>query len=143
MRVPRGRVGCVRYDRDPVPAEVLILDAGLAVACLRLVAALRPLPHLGLATRRRGVGALLVGLATALAVLLPVRPVTLAGPAMRLDAVTNEPDGVRLRTQTRVDATSPGAASRFALYWRAIYPGSALIRRMWLAAIRRRAEGNR
>ncbi len=262
MRVPRGRDDRVRYDRDRVPAEVLILDAGLAVACLGLVAALRPLPLLGLATGRRGVVALLVGLATAgLAVVLPVRPVTLAGPAMRLDAVipeyqfgesheilvhaprarvwsavlevtpdeirlfraltwlrsphfgpapegilnpghgpllrsaldggfvelaredgieivlgtlvsggdapprtpddvlrgegtglvravmnfhlTHEPDGVRLRTQTRVDATSPDAASRFAIYWRAIYPGSALIRRMWLAAIKRRAEGNR
>ena len=29
---------------------------------------------------------------------------------------------------------------RFALYWRVIYPGSALIRRMWLRALRLRAE---
>ena len=44
-------------------------------------------------------------------------------------------------TETRVLA--PDAASRraFAAYWRVIYPGSALIRRMWLRAIRRRAEG--
>lgn len=81
-----------------------------------------------------------------------MRPVTLAGTEIVLGTLvaalmnlhlSNEPDGVRLRTQTRVDATSPDAASRFALYWRAIYPGSALIRRMWLAAIRRRAEGSR
>jgi len=26
------------------------------------------------------------------------------------------------------------------LYWRVIYPGSALIRRMWLRAIKKRAE---
>jgi hypothetical protein len=245
-----------------VPGEVLILDAGLVVACLGLLAALRPLPRLGLATRRRGLGAIVAGLAIAcVAALLPVRPVTLAGPAMRLDALvpeyqfgeshdvlvraahdrvwsavlevtadevrffraltwlrsprlgpapesilnprrgplldaalssgfveleradgseivlgtllccgvppprtpadvlrregpdlvraamnfhlTDEPEGVRVRTQTRVDATTPHAASRFALYWRVIYPGSALIRRMWLAAIRRRAEGRR
>jgi len=29
---------------------------------------------------------------------------------------------------------------RFQLYWRVIYPGSALIRRMWLRAIKQRAE---
>jgi hypothetical protein len=57
--------------------------------------------------------------------------------------LTEEASGVRLRTQTRVRATSPDAAVRFAAYWRVIYPGSALIRRMWLAAIARRAEGGR
>jgi hypothetical protein len=46
----------------------------------------------------------------------------------------------RLSTETRVVATSEGARRRFALYWRVIYPGSALIRREWLRAIRRRAE---
>jgi len=29
---------------------------------------------------------------------------------------------------------------RFAAYWRVIYPGSALIRVMWLRAIKQRAE---
>jgi hypothetical protein len=45
-----------------------------------------------------------------------------------------------LSTETRVFATDAATARRFALYWRAIYPGSALIRRMWLRAIRERAE---
>lgn len=54
--------------------------------------------------------------------------------------LSDENGGVRLRTQTRVHATSPLARRRFAAYWRLIYPGSALIRRMWLDAIRRRAE---
>lgn len=45
----------------------------------------------------------------------------------------------RLTTETRVFATA-GARQRFAVYWRLIYPGSALIRRMWLRAIRDRAE---
>lgn len=53
----------------------------------------------------------------------------------------DEGDGwTRLVTETRVFATDAGARRRFALYWRLIYPGSALIRRMWLAAIRDRAE---
>jgi hypothetical protein len=42
-------------------------------------------------------------------------------------------------TETRVFANSPDAQRRFATYWRVIYPGSALIRRMWLRAIRHRA----
>ena len=43
-------------------------------------------------------------------------------------------------TETRVYATDPRTRRRFAAYWRVIYPGSALIRRMWLRAIRERAE---
>jgi hypothetical protein len=46
----------------------------------------------------------------------------------------------RLRTETRVYATDNAARRRFGLYWRAIYPGSALIRLMWLRAVRARAE---
>jgi hypothetical protein len=48
--------------------------------------------------------------------------------------------GSLVSTETRVFATDRGTARRFGAYWRVIYPGSALIRRMWLAAIRRRAE---
>jgi hypothetical protein len=47
----------------------------------------------------------------------------------------------RLTTETRVWATDASARRRFAAYWRLIYPGSALIRRTWLRAIRARAEG--
>ena len=46
----------------------------------------------------------------------------------------------RLTTETRVFATDKATALRFAVYWRIIFPGSALIRRMWLDAIKRRAE---
>jgi len=46
-----------------------------------------------------------------------------------------------LRTETRVYATDASARRRFAVYWRVIYPGSALIRRMWLRAVKERAEG--
>ena len=45
-----------------------------------------------------------------------------------------------LSTETRVYATDDWARRRFAAYWRIIYPGSAFIRRMWLRAIRARAE---
>ena len=45
-------------------------------------------------------------------------------------------------TETRVYATSASARRRFAAYWRVIYPGSALIRRMWLRAIVKRAESS-
>jgi hypothetical protein len=48
--------------------------------------------------------------------------------------------GCRVTTETRVFATDASARQRFAAYWRVIYPGSALIRRMWLRAVKRRAE---
>lgn len=44
-----------------------------------------------------------------------------------------------LTTETRVFASSDSARRRFAVYWRMIYPGSAIIRLMWLRAVRRRA----
>jgi hypothetical protein len=50
------------------------------------------------------------------------------------------PGACLVATETRVYATDPSARRRFAAYWRVIYPGSALIRRMWLRAIKRRAE---
>jgi len=50
------------------------------------------------------------------------------------------PAACTLTTETRVFATDASTSHRFALYWRVIYPGSALIRRMWLRAIARRAE---
>ncbi len=45
-----------------------------------------------------------------------------------------------LTTETRVFATDAASLRRFRAYWRVIYPGSALIRRMWLQAIKKRAE---
>ena len=68
---------------------------------------------------------------------------TRIGP--RVDALMSfllvpEGRGTRLVTETRVACETPRAARAFALYWRAILPGSDLIRRSWLRAIRRRAE---
>jgi hypothetical protein len=54
-----------------------------------------------------------------------------------------ESDG-RLTTETRV-ALAPSGSTRllFAMYWRIIRPGSGIIRRSWLEAIKRRAEASR
>jgi hypothetical protein len=55
-----------------------------------------------------------------------------------------EPDGRNgsfVTTETRVHATDLLTQQGFAVYWRAIYPGSSLIRHQWLRAIKRRAEG--
>ena len=47
-------------------------------------------------------------------------------------------DGSLLTTETRVHALTPRARRLFRLYWLAIGPFSALIRRRWLKAIARR-----
>jgi hypothetical protein len=54
--------------------------------------------------------------------------------------VRPEGDGSRLSTETRVYANTDSARRRFAVYWRVIHPGSDIIRRSWLRAIKRRAE---
>ena len=48
--------------------------------------------------------------------------------------------GTVLRTETRVKLTDAEARRTFRRYWRVVMPGSALIRRAWLRAIRKRAE---
>jgi hypothetical protein len=50
------------------------------------------------------------------------------------------PTRTRLTTETRVFATDARIRRLFAPYWRVIYPGSSIIRTMWLRAIKRRAE---
>ena len=55
---------------------------------------------------------------------------------------TVRPDGAGgslVSTETRVHANDASSRRKFAVYWRVIYPGSAIIRRMWLRAIERRA----
>ena len=48
--------------------------------------------------------------------------------------------GTRVSTETRIVGTSPDASRRFRAYWTLIRLGSGVIRRSWLAAIRRRAS---
>ncbi|MFN2546141.1 MAG: hypothetical protein ABR567_01780 [Myxococcales bacterium] len=47
---------------------------------------------------------------------------------------------VVVSTETRVHATDAQSRRRFRTYWTFIRPGSGILRRMWLRAIRRRAE---
>ncbi len=47
---------------------------------------------------------------------------------------------VRVSTETRILGNDPEARRVFARYWRLVYPGSAIIRRVWLDAILTRAE---
>jgi hypothetical protein len=55
--------------------------------------------------------------------------------------MVEEPGGVvRISTETRILGTDAAARQTFARYWRLVYPGSAIIRRVWLDAIVRRAE---
>lgn len=60
---------------------------------------------------------------------------------MNFIVTADDAGGSLVSTETRVFANSPSARRRFAAYWRIIYPGSAIIRRMWLRAIQRRATG--
>lgn len=59
--------------------------------------------------------------------------------AMNFTVRPDGPDRSIVTTETRVFASTASAKRRFGTYWRLIYPGSALIRRMWLRAIRSRA----
>ena len=55
--------------------------------------------------------------------------------------VVDEGGGVvRVSTETRSFGNDEGARRAFARYWRLIYPGSSIIRRVWLDAIVARAE---
>ena len=54
-----------------------------------------------------------------------------------------EKGGTRLSTETRVLATDRAARRKFGWYWRLVMPGSALIRRLWLRAARRRRRTTR
>ena len=56
------------------------------------------------------------------------------------DAKTTASLCTLLTTETRVYATDASSRRAFARYWRVIYPGSSLIRRMWLRAVEKRAE---
>ncbi len=77
----------------------------------------------------------------------PITPATFREPlppgfalaTMNFLVTPDGPNASIVSTETRVWANSDAARRRFAPYWRAIYPGSAMIRRMWLRAIERRA----
>jgi hypothetical protein len=71
--------------------------------------------------------------------LFKVTPPGFALGTMNFMVQSDGPDAAIITTETRVFASSASIRRRFAAYWRVIYPGSAIIRRMWLRAIERRA----
>ncbi len=72
-----------------------------------------------------------------------VLPPGFALATMNFLVVPDGPGRSLVSTETRVHAADPPTRRRFAAYWRVIYPGSAIIRRMWLRAIEKRAmEGD-
>jgi hypothetical protein len=54
--------------------------------------------------------------------------------AMNLRLV-EAPGGTRVSTETRIAGTDAAGTRVFGRYWRVVYPGSALMRQAWLAAI--------
>lgn len=59
---------------------------------------------------------------------------------VRADGGDAHDGGALLTTETRIWCTDEDARRSFGRYWRVVHPPSALIRREWLRAIRRRAE---
>lgn len=70
-----------------------------------------------------------------------IREPGFAVAAMNFSMEDGQPGSCVLTTETRVFATDAASRRRFARYWAVIRPGSGFIRRMWLRAIKRRAEG--
>jgi hypothetical protein len=68
-------------------------------------------------------------------------PLGVALATMSFLVTPNDHGGSTITSVTRVYANSPSTVRRFAIYWRIIHPGSDIIRRSWLRAIKRRAEG--
>jgi hypothetical protein len=66
-------------------------------------------------------------------------PAGYALAAMNFLVTADGPNASIVSTETRVFANGRSTRRRFAAYWRVIYPGSAIIRRMWLRAVRQRA----
>jgi hypothetical protein len=64
------------------------------------------------------------------------------GYAKAIASFRVQPSGAltRVTTERRIQATDSAAKRKFALYWALIRPGSGLIRRDLLRAVRRRAS---
>jgi len=68
-------------------------------------------------------------------------PPGVALAAMNFLVRPDDHGGSTISTETRIYANNSSALRRFVIYWRVIHPGSDIIRRMWLRAIKQRAEG--
>ena len=67
-------------------------------------------------------------------------PSGIALATMNFLVTPDDRGGSTITSVTRVYGNSPSIVRRFAIYWRIIHPGSDIIRRTWLRAIKRRAE---
>ena len=72
-------------------------------------------------------------------VVIPPRR-AVAGMNFLITPIDADADCCRLTTETRIFASDAKAACNFAVYWFVIRLGSGFIRRMWLRAIKKRAE---
>ncbi|MCA1658781.1 MAG: hypothetical protein LC627_05740, partial [Verrucomicrobiaceae bacterium] len=69
-------------------------------------------------------------------------PAGMALATMNFEVTPDEHGGSTVTSETRVYANGAATIRRFAVYWRIIHPGSDIIRRMWLKAIKHRAEAH-
>jgi len=120
---------------------------GLMLAFAGLILIVKPIRRLRVPTRRRALAVAAAGVALAgTALALPAPESRASRVESRLDEFApawqfREHHTIRIAAPpSRAYANSPPARRRFAAYWRVIYPGSAIIRRMWLRAIERRAR---
>jgi hypothetical protein len=132
----------IRRGGRPIPQSILnpgnhdpLIDAALKGGFVKLAED---------SPRELVIGTVVVAPAGAPRHITPTEFRTPLGPGYVLAALNFlvRPEGPNksiVTTETRVFANSPDARRRFARYWRLIYPGSVLIRRMWLRAVRHRA----
>ena len=62
--------------------------------------------------------------------------------AVNFRFISTDNKSTTLTTETRVQGITSEDNSTFGYYWRIIYPGSAIIRRVWLDTIRKRAHAD-
>ena len=67
-------------------------------------------------------------------------PPGVALAAMNFVVTPDGNGGSNVSTETRVYANDAKSLRAFKIYWRIIHPGSDIIRRMWLRAVKERAE---
>jgi hypothetical protein len=132
----------IRRGGRPVPPS--ILNAGSDTPILEVATKGGFIYLADDAPREVVVGAVVAAPPSARGKLTPQRfkqpfPPGFAVAAMNFHVTSDGAGGSIVSTETRVFASDPSARRRFAAYWRVIYPGSAIIRRMWLRAIERRA----
>jgi hypothetical protein len=122
------------------PADKPILDMAMRTSFMRLSE--RPPSELVMGTLVAG-RVRPLGREPTLADFVALNAPGIAKAAVNFLIEPSEGGGSDLATETRVFATDARTVRIFTGYWRVIYPGSALIRIMWLRAIKARAEGRK